>query len=338
MLKELALTPHLFDESSHENSETWIEQVRELGRRLFVENAACPFLVSDLLGGGWSGEVYQMIENADPGRRPMLLSLLSKLADILVFRHSGDHDLHAEGDWVREALFCCGRPAVAIDRIVATQAAAREFRQNEAKVRGLPETQKQGFWDELESNDTPQMIISEQIQRLRLLCLHAGFICLASPWIRGGRDDDSPFALALVRAAADRPEGHCIPVIDIHTDCRREDRETDQDYGGKVDNVRHNVSLCLQEANSPKVKIRLFIWHRLLDRHLLAGDSPGTRDERLEPRVRWGISLNHVARPQDPPQPPASWKLMKPKEAGMRRDYYYPREANCYVDGPVKIT
>ena len=88
-------------------------------------------------------------------------------------------------------------------------------------VRRLDEVRDAGFWRGIAADASPPMKISDQVAMLREFCVHSEFFRLITPHIHGGGDDETDFAVELVRSALDRPPGFPPVEIEIHTDAQR---------------------------------------------------------------------------------------------------------------------
>ena len=62
------------------------------------------------------------------------------------------------------------------------------------------------------------MKISDQVRALRKLCVHSEFLCLVTPHVNGGIDDESDFTVELIRSILDRPEGYRQAEIEVHSE------------------------------------------------------------------------------------------------------------------------
>lgn len=154
------------------------------------------------------------------------------------------------------------------------------------------------------------MTITDQVQALRKLCIHSGFLCLVTPHIGGGADDETDFALALIGSALRRPAGYPPAEVEVHSEAP--DKPGSSDYPRRLANLTHNISTSLRTVLAPGQKVRLVLWPKLLDRYIIAGVytelSGGTRTRS----PRWGISMQHIARKSDErvAKPPTSWSLL----------------------------
>lgn len=310
MLAEFSFTPSIFDESVQADRELWRDQLRELGANMFPRTAAWPVMVSNLYEGSWHSVVLTVVKGIEDQKARILCEkLLEKVTETLVHRP-------ARGDWPGDDAVMWGREAISshgrepIERILACKP-AHEVLASECKIiRCLDEVQDGGFWKDVSSTWSQPMTITEQIQTLRKLCVHSGFLCLVTPHIGGGGGDETDFAIDLIRSTLSRPSGYPLGEIEIHTEAP--DKPHSSDYPTRLANLTHNITMGLRTALSPGQKLRLVMWPKLLDRYAIAGVytelSAGTRTRS----PRWGISMQHIARKADEnnPKPPTPWSLL----------------------------
>jgi hypothetical protein len=62
MLAEFALTPSIFDEEAQDNTDEWLDDLRELGAGMFPRVSASPVMVSNLYDGSWRAIAHQMAQ------------------------------------------------------------------------------------------------------------------------------------------------------------------------------------------------------------------------------------------------------------------------------------
>jgi hypothetical protein len=187
-------------------------------------------------------------------------------------------------------------------------------------VRSLAEVTGAGFWHGAWHDSSPPMRISAQIDAIRKICLHAEFVCLISPHIYGGGDDETDFVIELIHSCHRRPTGFRPVDIEIHTETF-EQIPAHPDFADKLAKRVANVSHAIRGALSKPQSVRLIVWPKLLDRLLIAGTyAEGQKDRR----PRWGISMNHIARKPDEKRSDffTEWKLLSPSSLGRWFDQY----------------
>jgi hypothetical protein len=140
-------------------------------------------------------------------------------------------------------------------------------------------------------------------------CVHSDFLCLITPHIYGGGDDETDFATALVKSAFHRPVGFSPPEIEIHTEAP--DSPASTDYAQRVARCVHNISSSLQSVIPAGRHVQLVLWPRLLDRYLIACVNKTLSGGKQVRSPRWGISMPHIARATDARQatPDTTWTL-----------------------------
>jgi len=336
MLKELAFTPHIFDEETNSGDPQWSNHLRKLGGNIFHHNAACPFLISDLLNGSWKAVAAGMVDAIrDHKARGLAQSLLSQMDNVLVPRTSTRNWAEEETDWASDAMRL-NQDGLEADRVVASNPVAEPLKAAGDSIWALSETEDKRFWHNMESDDSPPMVLAEQIHRLRRICLHAGFIAIVSPCMKGTDTDETEFALEIIRSACARPSGYGKLAIDVHAEGPELHRGQSA-YSDTLTRIKDMLLQKLRPLRDPNVTIRLFIWEKLRERILLAGrlryDSAG---DPL-PNARWGIGMQHMARPGEVDMSDATiWTLLKPRAVGSwYREFYAPTKPPLL--GPLNV-
>lgn len=340
MLAEFALTPAVFDEDAHEDKDAWLEQLRELGANMFPKVAPSPVMVSDLYAGSWYNEVVGIVRGIrHQGARVLCQGLLKKVENALVFRPVARKDWPGEDEcaWGREAIESSRYEP--IDRIVATERVREVLREDNPLVRCIGEVLDSGFWAGISISQHVPMRITDQSTILRKICLHAEFLCLLTPHIYGGSDDETDFAIEVIRSATHRPAGYHPVGIDIHTSGPK-GNPGDPDYAVKLSSSCGNMTRRLCEALKPGDLVRLFIWPKLLDRFLVGGVFVETADGSRRRSPRWGVSMPHIARVGDEAKShrPTSWSLLDNKALYDCFDTYFKENATGMLPGsPIVI-
>lgn len=309
MLTEFAFTPSIFDEEAHEDKEAWRDQLKELGRNMFPRVSAWPVVVSDLYAGSWNQIVDQTVKRIkDHKARVLCEGILQHIQRALVPRP-------VCGDWPDEDV-AWGREAVAsnklasIERIVCNTSTKTTLLEEYDMIRSLDEVEDGGFWRDITSDAHPKMIVADQINLLRKLCLHSQWVALINPYTSTNETD---FALELLRMALNRPIGFGAVKVELHT--QEPQGCTDKaDLQARLRSVTSNVSRLVRNTLSASDVVDLYFWPKILERRLIAGtfatDSKG--QEHKSPR--WGVSMNHVARGTEPDTDPTNWSLLRKEE------------------------
>jgi hypothetical protein len=316
MLTEFAFTPSIFDEDAHEDKEAWRDQLKELGRNMFPRVSAWPVVVSDLYGGSWNQVADQTVKAIKDQRARFLCEgILQNMRKTLVPRP-------VCGDWPDEDV-AWGREAIAsnstesIERIVANSVTKTALTKEYSLIRSLNEVEEGGFWRGIAADASPKMIIADQVQLLRKLCLHSEWVGLINPHTS---TNESDFALELVRTAFDRPADFAAVKFELHTQAPRNCVD-EADRQERLRRVTHNVTRQVRGKLRDAQSVDLYFWPKLLDRLLIAGtysvDSQGNKQKS----PRWGVSMNHVARGSDADAAPTEWKLLRREQL----DYWFRR-------------
>ena len=312
MLTEFALTPSIFDAALHPDAGEWQEQLRELGQGMFPRVAASPVIVSNLHGGAWEGVAGGTIARLrDPRVRNLCQGLLTRLAAAFVRRPVRGGTPGTELQWAQAAL--AFRAEEPIERIVVTEAAKADTLADEASVFSLRHVNDEAFWTGISSAGPQEMVVATQVGRLSKLCKHADFLLLVSKDIHGGDDDETRFAVELIRSALSRPPGFDVPEVEVHTQGPDRDPKS-----ATLRRIVSNVGQSLRAVLLPGQQVRLVMWAKLLDRLVIAGSNTRGSAGKTTRRPRWGVAMSHIARPGDVRKghPPTNWSLLQSADLG----------------------
>jgi hypothetical protein len=339
MLAEFALTPSIFDEDAHQDKDAWLDDLQHLGAAMFPHVSASPAIISNLYDGSWHPEATKIVGAIQDHRaRTRCQSLLTKMKDLLVFRPACKEWPMDECAWGREAA--CSAIEEPIERIIASKTAHATLISEGHPARCISEVQDSGFWGGINAGGTVPMRISDQVGLLRKLCVHAEFLCLATPHIYGGFDDETDFAKAVIQSAFARPAGFRRVSIDIHTEGPR-GNPGDAGYSTKLANSITNITQTVKQILKSGQTITLYVWPEgeLLHRYVVGGlhAEMGGGQKRRSPR--WAICLQHFARRGDnPDQAPAPWQLLPRKDLlDCFNRYFAEGVTGCLAPSPVQI-
>lgn len=309
MLTEFAFTPSIFDEDAHEDKEAWRDQLKELGRNMFPRVTAWPVVVSDLYAGSWSQVVDQTVKGIKDQRARMLCEgLFQNMRKVLVSRPACSDWPDEDISWGREAI--ASNNTESIDRIVSNTATRAVLSPEFEQIRSLDEVEDGGFWRGIASDAAPKMVIADQVQLLRKLCLHSEWIALINPHTSTNETD---FALELLRNAFSRPTGFASVAIELHTQ-EPQNFSDEADREARIRNVTLNVARQVRTRLKASQSVSLYFWPRILERRIIAGAYTLDSDGIQQKSPRWGVSMNHVARGSDPNADPTNWSLLRREE------------------------
>jgi len=310
MLAEIAFTPAIFDDTLQSNAEEWSEQIRELGAAMFPKTAACPVVVSNLYHGSWQHEAAEIIKAiANPNDRVRCQSLLDKIDRAFVSRPSKLEWPTNEDGWGKVAI--ASHADVPMDRIVFTDSCHGRLIGECEEIRSLGEVTDAGFWHGVPRDGSPRFDIAYQVGLLRALTMHSQFLWFASPHVRGTNDDETDFAIALIRKAFDRPTSFSKVVVEVHAEAP--DRPNNADFASRLSKLQGNLATRLREALRSGESVQVVMWPKLLDRVVIGGTHSALSGGGKATSPRWGVYLGHVARRVDPPSiPPTGWHILMP--------------------------
>jgi hypothetical protein len=335
MLTEIAITPQFFDEESNSSGPQWREHLRQLGWRMFPSDPDAPssLVISDLYSGSWSTEAGKVIKQIkDENTRHLAEKLWQMMRKALVMRSalSGDWPGDEEDSWVSEAIEAAKDSPIA--RILVTSGACRKLSDRSKLLRDLSHALEEGV-PQSSPVRCPRPVISEQIELLRPFCFHGDFLAFISPYIKGAGDDETNFAIELMKQAANCPNPDSV-MFDIHTES--------PDGQSAIDNRCANIRAKILRHCRALGRVRLFLWPKLLERHLIAGESEASGGSRRERKARWVISLTHPARRFDSVAGDRATFSLLPRNAGdqiFRRFYWEAaRSSLCKEVWPITET
>ncbi len=291
MLAELAITPQVFEESDNAANPRWREDLREMSNLIFPPSRPRepnPLVIADLHAGSWKNMAASAIKNIGDQRTRLLAEgLWGKLRRILVKRPAcSDWPGDNERGWIHEAME--SNRDHPLSRIVITSDAQIGVDRS-PPLHSLARLCDSDLWHDVRCVRSIPARLTDQMNELRSICRHAGFLAVVCPYILGGGDDETAFVVQLMRLAGHRPNGWHKAMFDIHTQSGKDDQATS--------NIIENIRSRLVTGRSDLSRVRLILWEKLLDRFLIAGERMAGTDGKFEAgRCRWVVSLSHVAR------------------------------------------
>jgi len=308
MLTEFAFTPSIFEESMYSDVDAWSAHLGKLGDKMFPQGYPWPVIVANLCAGGWKGESSRQIQRIGNRQiRTKAMSLFTQIERVLIERPMMLDWPEDQKGWCQEALRSAKDEP--IERIVACRFAMDQNDPVTRAVRCISEVQGAGFWSGIPADDSPEMDIMNQVGVLRKLCVHAGFVSLVTPQINAGEDDESDFAVELIKSLRTRPAGYPGVMVELHTDGPRDSSPGDPVLATYANGIHKKLSREL----GPGLQYTLTLWPKLLHRYVIAGDMTVDASGNPAKKTRWAISMNHIARKGDDKKNllPADWKLLR---------------------------
>jgi hypothetical protein len=271
---------------------------------MFPKNGPSPVMISDLFGGSWKKIILDNVKSIkDQKARQHAQDIFKNLSRILVYRP-------AIGEWPGEDSISWGREAILsndlepIDRIIGCKLVHAVISKESSIFRSIDEVKNSGFWNNVESSWQQSMNIKDQIKALRKLCLHSQFLCLATPYIRGGGNDETDFTVSIIKSAFSRPPEYLPVEIEIHT--------TLPDPPVDSERLISNIKSAIKSNLMLNQKARLVLRSSFLDRYLIAGNHAKMPDGSILKKPMWGVAMTHIARKQDEKNgiPATPWNLL----------------------------
>ena len=327
MFRQLAFTPHIFDEDTNHDNDEWIQQFEELKREMFPREYPSRFLIVDLICGSWSATARQFVKKiSDPGKRSRAQALFSLMKKQCISWPGNSDWCEDESEWAREAVQKCPVSGRHHDRCVASDAVAEKLHIDEPRLSGLSEVKTDKFWNGLKLQTSPSMQIEEQVSLLEVFCHHVGFISLSSGYFRPSPDGETSFLIELLNRASPRPPDAGSLTVDVHTQLINPENAVNATR--QAESLR-DVLHQRVTANA-SVDVRIFIWPKIRERVFLAG--PGMYKDK--PKARWGVYFGHIAQDGDyPPGDRTNWSILPSKDVSY---WYQERYGHAEsIAGPV---
>lgn len=306
MLREFAFTPAIFDENSHDDREAWGEQLHKLNLALFPPTSAWPVVISDLYAGSWSSQIVSYIEKiSDHRARKYCQALLTNMRRMLVMRpECGDWPSEDDAAWCREAI--ATHAVEPIDRIISVRKTKDSQGENFSIVRCIDEVEDGGFWRGIKAHASPRMVIAEQVQLLRKLCLHSEWVAFINPY---GFGNEMDFTIQLITLAMQRNPKFGKLTIELHAN--QPDDANPIEQARKQQNVTSNMVRLITPTVTTQNVAELYFWPEILERIVVAGNYVKQSGGIMRKSPRWGAIMSHVARGNRPDANPTQWNLLE---------------------------
>jgi hypothetical protein len=310
VLTEFAFTPSIFEEAIQPDPGEWRSRLERLAERMFPQGYPPPVIIGDLYSGSWNREAAKLLPHIkDTNARTLAMNLFTQMSKHLVERPAVLAWPEGQMAWCQEALESAKAMMEPIERIVACRFAIQGENPLPQGIRCLSEVRDAGFWSGIPGDDSPAMEIRAQVGLLRKFCVHAGFITLVTPHVNAGDDDETDFAIELMRAALKCRAGRAGTILEIHTDGPRDALPSDPGIARYASAIKQKISRDLGKGHA----YQLTLWPKLLHRRVIAGDM--TKDAAGQPvkRARWAVAADHFARAGDERRGlrTAEWKLLR---------------------------
>ncbi|MFC1792718.1 hypothetical protein ACFL3Q_03935 [Planctomycetota bacterium] len=327
MFTEIALTPHVFDEVSNPDRDKWLEGIRELGHGISPRTASGPIIVVDLYDGGCSAEMVESIKRiSDHTVRDKAQSILKLIKDRYAVLRPVEGDWpDDESGWKCECLISHAKEPLGKILISHSLYSTHTGCDPVFSIHH-PADEHSGFWNNIQSHGNIDMDVDIQVRVLRPICIHADYIAIKSPYINGGTDDETTFAAKLIKSALNRPSNYPkIKFVELHLDGKQ---ITDSKIFTRI---ASNISTEIINVIKSKadLEVRFHFWPHFTDREIVAGFfNNGNK------YPRWGISMNHIARPNETQQS-TTWSIIAQKNL---EDLNLDTESEHIIDKYNKIT
>ena len=306
MLSEFAFTPAIFDEDAHDDKEAWCDQIRKLTFSMFPDTSAWPVVVSDLYAGSWSSHIEAYVNSVKDHRaKKFFIEFATRIRERLVARPCcGEWPNEDDAAWCREAI--ATHAVEPIDRIISIRKTKVSSGSDFSIVRCIDEVEDGGFWRDIHADASPRMVVAEQVQLLRKLCLHSEWVALINPY---GFGNEQEFTIQLTALAMQRNTNFGKLTIELHAN--QPDDTNPVEQARKQQNVTNNMVRLITPKVTAGNVAELSFWPKLLDRIIVAGNYAKKSGGIKRKSPRWGASMSHVAHCNDPDVAPTEWKLLR---------------------------
>ena len=347
MLTEIALTPHVFQDGSGLPVPTRTENLRSLMKRLRGQAPVGALVFSNLNSGradDWRKCAERLLHGtwASPQIRQLMMDLFQQLKAFQVDRPSLGHVTAVQDElhWCREAF--APHQDYRADHLFVSPRGHNFLSKRYLAVKNFDALDGDPLWSKLSSLVFPRMDIDDQIKHLRPLCRHARFLALVLPYGLTLEWGEADWALTFIASSLRRPAEFGVPEIELHVSTDgKEDAEVKSQQAGHrtIQPFIHEVEQLLHGHEF----FRLFVrprWHRkgrFISRRLFAGEYADVATGTPVLRIRWGVSLEHVATTKDKvDQTPPTWALLTRSEAD-RQFQIECRSQTLPLVGPLTI-
>ena len=181
-----------------------------------------------------------------------------------------------------------------------------------------------GFWGQVTAAASPEMEVTAQVQALRPLWLHGQLVAVVLPY---ALDSEADWFFEMTRQAWARPAGYQRPKLELHVSSLREDNDADIKAQGDKHWRLRDFLVRVRSKLSKGMAFHLYVRaghhgsQRFISRRLFAGEEKDVGTGIPEIRVRWGISLEHVASLNDAPnQTSPTFTLLRREQAKKQFD------------------
>jgi hypothetical protein len=261
--------------------------------------------------------------------------------DHLVFRpiYGEIRAVAEETQWVQEAM----QPTSSfpIDKIVTSWQGLNVCRKCAPDAIGLNDLDGHSFWQDVITSLSPAPSISEQIEALRPIWLHGQFLAVVLPY---GLGNEADWFFALANSALKRPSGFGVPLIELHVSGDGNPAEW-KSQGASHQAIRSFIQRAKQ-ALPTGAEIRLYVRaikprepvkQQFIARRLFAGNQVNVGTGTPEMRIRWGISLEHVAHiGETPSQAPPTFTLL-PRQQADDQYRFECQNFSARLAGPIQV-
>jgi hypothetical protein len=308
MIAEVFITPDVFTASE----EVFRSRLVNLSSALLPQRVTPRFVVCQLDSQKWQkavGAKLVSIKNhkLQSDAKAMFMHLIDQDCGVCVTRPlDAGIVLDSESDWVCAAKTSSVRAT--IDGIVSSDATRDQ-------CMAIDEFCSDDFWSRYPNPRLVGRNLADQEPLLQTICLHSDWLLVRLPYVGGDENDEIITLKQILRLAANRMDGQKKCSIDIHVASRPRRQGGDE-------KLKRDVAdqIVEYQAKFECLEIRVVSPNTILDRMLFAGEWAPMPHQRRAKRVRWLLTMTHVAigRTRDASTEPCTWSLFDRRSAHNR--------------------
>jgi hypothetical protein len=224
-----------------------------------------------------------------------------------------------EQHWVREAI--SPAPTFPIQQIVVSYSGYAASHRIFTQTLCINRLGQEPFWDGIGFSAFPPMSIRDQVAVLRPIWLHGQVLALVLPYgLNISPTGEANWFFEFATRAFGRPPGYDEPNLELHVSFDGNGNDV-KNQGAAHPEVDNFIQQAKRQPGLRGHEFSLFVRarshgsQRFIARRAFAGEQVNVGTGIPNVRVRWGVSLEHVAHLNDAPNqtPPTFTLLPRPQ-------------------------
>lgn len=303
MIKEIAITPGFFEQSTQASLEDWRDALLLLLQYFGASETSKPIVISNLYNERWCQFVGRNVTRiVDRKAKERCMQFLQIIDSYLVKRRSySGGELKEDLEWLQEALIASRDER--IDCILTSDNTKRQSHDSSTDTIGVGDVAATPNIFDHSDGSSPPLDIKKQIDNLKKVLYYSDWLKLISPY---GLSSEKAFTIQLIESFATLGCGKEKNVA-IYV------KQASQGINGltSAESNESMVAPLRKKLRHLKDKVRVLVFFEPdgLDRYLLAGTYAIGRKEKL----RWPVFLGHIAREYSEER--TEWKLLSRSRA-----------------------